>query len=59
MFRKRHYEDLKKKEQLKKLGEEIARTEEFINKAWALIFEVISNQSQIKKGNVEIPTQSN
>lgn len=59
MFRKKHYEDLKKKEQLRKLGEEIARTEEFIKRAWTLIFDVISNQSQLKKGNADLPVQSN
>lgn len=45
MFRKKNYEEQKKREELRKLGEEIAKTEEFLQNAWALVAKVINSKS--------------
>ncbi|CAD8194245.1 unnamed protein product (macronuclear) [Paramecium tetraurelia] len=47
MFRKKNYEEQKKREELRKLGEEIAKTEEFLQNAWTLVAKVLNSKSLI------------
>ncbi|CAD8207146.1 unnamed protein product [Paramecium octaurelia] len=47
MFRKKNCEEQKKREELRKLGEEIARTEEFLQNAWAIVARVIKSKSHL------------
>ncbi|CAD8204973.1 unnamed protein product [Paramecium pentaurelia] len=49
MFRKKNSEEQKKKEELRKLGEEIAKTEEFLQNAWAIVAKIINNKSHLNQ----------